>query len=214
MFTKTPLIAGFAGILALSACGEAQLANSNPSAGSGAAAGAAAGAIIGQILGGDTEATLTGAALGAGAGALIGADLARQKAELEAGFSNAEIDVINTGEELVVRMPQDILFAVDSAQVNSGLRSDLLVLADSLNKYPNSFVSVVGHTDWTGSAEYNQRLSERRASSVVSILNSGGVSLTRLRSFGAGENNPIATNQTAEGRAQNRRVDITIQPTT
>ena len=213
MINKTPLLAGAVGLFALSACTDAQLANSNPSAGSGAAIGAATGAVIGNLVGGDTEATLVGAAIGAGAGALIGQDLARQKAELEQSFDNGQIDVINTGEELIVRMPQDILFPVDSATVNGGLRSDLLVLADNLNRYPNSVVTVVGHTDSTGDAGYNQRLSEQRASSVVAILRSGGVAPGRLRAVGAGEDRPIATNQTAEGRALNRRVDITIQPT-
>ena len=92
-------------------------------------------------------------------------------------------------------------------------RSDLFVLSDSLNKYPDSFVTIVGHTDNTGSAGYNQNLSERRAQSVASVLVSGGVPQGRLDIVGAGENQPIATNQTADGRAQNRRVDITITPT-
>ncbi len=87
------------------------------------------------------------------------------------------------------------------------------MLADSLNKYPQSIVTVTGHTDNTGSAGYNQDLSERRASSVASVLRTGGVSSSRIRIRGAGENQPIATNQTAAGRAQNRRVDITITPT-
>ncbi len=213
MFKTKTLLAASVGLFALSACTDEQLANSNPNAGTGAAVGAAAGAVIGNLIGGDTEATLVGAALGAGAGALIGQDLERQKAELESGFSNGEIDVINTGEELIVRMPQDILFAVDSSTVNAGLRSDILVLADSLNKYPNSIVTVVGHTDSTGDASYNQQLSERRAQSVTDILRSGGVASGRLRAIGAGEDRPIATNQTPEGRALNRRVDITIQPT-
>ena len=102
--------------------------------------------------------------------------------------------------------------STDSASLNPQLRSDLFVLADSLNKYPDSVVTVTGHTDNTGSAGYNQALSERRAQSVAAVLRSGGVSGTRLNVVGAGENQPIATNQTAAGRAQNRRVDITITP--
>jgi outer membrane protein OmpA-like peptidoglycan-associated protein len=213
MNTKKRLMAASVGLFALAACSDQQLANSNPSAGSGAAAGALAGAALGNLIGKDTESTLVGAAIGAGAGALIGQDLARQKAELESGFQNGQIDVINTGDELIVRMPQDILFAVDSSTVNAGLQSDLRVLADNLNKYPSSIVTVVGHTDSSGDASYNQQLSERRAASVVGILRNGGVASSRLRAVGAGEDRPIATNQTPEGRAQNRRVDITIQPT-
>jgi len=99
------------------------------------------------------------------------------------------------------------------AALNPNLRSDLFVLAESLNKYPQSVVTVTGHTDNTGSAAYNQDLSQRRAASVASVLRSGGVDSFRVRTVGAGENSPIATNQTAAGRAQNRRVDITITPT-
>ena len=110
-------------------------------------------------------------------------------------------------------MPQDILFAVDSAAINSSLRSDLGVLAGSLQRYPGSTVQVVGHTDNTGAAAYNQDLSEHRAGSVASALINSGVDSRRIRAIGRGENNPIASNLTVEGRAQNRRVDITIRPT-
>ena len=92
------------------------------------------------------------------------------------------------------------------------MRSDLQVLAGSLQKYPGSTVQIVGHTDNTGGAVYNQDLSERRASAVSSVLIGAGVSAGRIRSFGLGEDQPIATNLTPEGRAQNRRVDITIRP--
>ena len=109
-------------------------------------------------------------------------------------------------------MPDDILFSVDSAVVRPGLRSDLQVLAGSLRRYPGSTVQVVGHTDSDGTVAYNQDLSERRASAVSSILIGAGVEAGRIRTFGLGETQPIATNLTAEGKAQNRRVDITIRP--
>jgi outer membrane protein OmpA-like peptidoglycan-associated protein len=215
MKTKKPFLALSVGLLALTACTEAQLANSNPSAGGGAAIGALTGAVIGGALAdGDnrSEGALIGAALGAGAGALIGQDLARQKAELDNSFANGQIDVINTGSELIVRMPQDILFPVSGYTVAPSLASDLQILAGSLNRYPNSIVTVTGHTDSTGSAAYNQTLSERRAESVAAILRSSGVNPNRIRTVGAGENQPIASNLTEEGRALNRRVDITITP--
>jgi len=122
------------------------------------------------------------------------------------------IDVINTGDELIVRMPQDILFAFDSDRVRPDLRADLFTLADSLQRYPDTTVQIIGHTDNVGSASYNQNLSERRASSVGSVLVNAGVPGSRLRIFGAGEDQPIASNLTEEGRAQNRRVDIVIRP--
>ncbi|NRB00502.1 MAG: OmpA family protein [Rhodobacteraceae bacterium] len=188
----------------------------NQNAGRGAAIGAASGAVIGNLVAGPgnrTGGALLGAAAGAIVGGAIGADLDRQAAELNQDFTNSEIDVINTGSELIVRMPQDILFAVDSDQVNSGLRADLFVLANSLNQYPQSRVTITGHTDNTGSAAYNQDLSERRAVEVSAILIQGGVNGTRLNAVGAGEDQPLASNLTEEGRAQNRRVDIRIQPT-
>lgn len=189
----------------------------NQNTGRGAAIGAVSGAVLGNLIAGPgnrTAGTAIGAGVGAVVGGAIGRDLDRQAAELNQDFSNGDIDVINNGDELIVRMPQDILFAVDSDQVNAGLRSDLLVLANSLNKYPNSRVTITGHTDNTGSAAYNLDLSERRAIEVSSILIQGGVDGTRLTAVGAGEDQPISSNLTPEGRALNRRVDIRIQPLT
>ena len=179
----------------------------------GAAIGAGVGAAIGgTIKSGDdgVENALIGAAIGGLVGGAIGNSLDKQAQELNQSLSN-DIGVIRQGDALIVRMPQDILFPVDSAVVNPGLRADLFTLADSLNRYPDTTVTVVGHTDNTGSAAYNQDLSERRASAVRAVLINAGVSPARIRAIGAGENQPIATNQTADGRALNRRVDITIR---
>lgn len=218
MRNKTSIVLGVAGIMTLSACAtdpsqfpgtEGQRTQQ------GAIAGAALGGVLGAITGDGNRGDdiVRGAVIGGVAGAVTGNIMDRQAAELRNDFGNGDIEVINTGNELIVRMPEAILFATDSAALNPNLQNDLFVLADSLNKYPQSVVTVVGHTDNTGSAGYNQDLSERRASSVASVLRSGGVSSSRLRVVGAGENRPIATNQTAAGRAQNRRVDITITPT-
>lgn len=214
--TKT-LGLGFASLLLVAGCVEPRAFDPNDpnrNTREGAIAGAVAGGLIGAATGDGnrTDDALRGAAIGAVAGGITGNVLDRQARELANSFSNGDIDVINTGDELIVRMPNAILFPVDSANLNAGLRSDLLVLSDSINRYPGTIVSVVGHTDNTGSAAYNQDLSERRAQSVASVLRSGGVSSGRLAVSGAGENRPIATNATAEGRAQNRRVDITITP--
>ena len=110
-------------------------------------------------------------------------------------------------------MPQDILFATDSASLRPDLTSDLMTVASSLNEYPRTTVQVIGHTDNTGDAAYNQQLSARRASSVANILIQNGVSAGRIQSFGRGEDQPRASNLTPEGRQQNRRVDIVILPT-
>lgn len=215
---KKTLIVGTASMFALTACAtDPSQYPGTPGnrTKEGAIAGAVAGGLIGAATGSGKrrDDILTGAVIGGIAGGIAGNILDKQQAELENGFSNSQIDVINTGNELIVRMPEGILFATDSASLNAQLRSDLFVLSDSLNKYPNSIVTVTGHTDNTGSAAYNQDLSERRASAVAAVLQQGGVSARRIRVVGAGESQPIASNQTASGRAQNRRVDITITPT-
>ncbi len=217
LLTKKPLALGVVGLFVLTACGDASQypGTEGNRAKEGAIAGAALGGILGAITGsGDRkDDILTGAIVGGIAGGVGGSILDAQAAELEDDFSNSNIDVINTGNELIVRMPEAILFATDSASLNPQLRSDLFVLSNSLNKYPQSVVTVTGHTDNTGTASYNQDLSERRAWAVSDVLRSGGVSGSRIRTVGAGEGQPIATNQTAAGRSMNRRVDITITPT-
>ncbi|MFD2856873.1 OmpA family protein [Seohaeicola zhoushanensis] len=121
--------------------------------------------------------------------------------------------ITNTGDRLIVTLPQDILFATDSYAVRSDLQRDLGALASNLRAYPNSTVQVVGHTDNTGDAAYNQDLSERRASSVGSVLINSGVAAGRIQIVGRGEDAPIASNLTPEGRARNRRVEVVIIPT-
>ena len=155
----------------------------------------------------------TGAAAGAAIGGLIGAALDRQAAELERDLGNG-ITVDNQGDQLLVSFPQDILFATDSAAIDAGRRQDLNALAANLQRYPDTSVQVIGHTDNTGSAAYNFDLSSRRAGTVSSILVGAGVPSSRISSTGRGEDAPIASNLTSEGRAQNRRVEVIISPTT
>ena len=218
MRMKKSIVLGAAGLVVLSACAtdpSQYPGTDGDRTRQGAIAGAALGGVIGAITGDGNRGDdiVRGAVIGGVAGAVTGNIMDRQAAELRNDFSNGDIEVIRSGDDLIVRMPNAILFATDSASLNPGLRSDLFVLAESLNKYPQSIVTVTGHTDNTGSAAYNQDLSERRAVSVSSVLRSGGVSSSRIRTVGAGESRPIATNQTAAGRQQNRRVDITITPT-
>jgi outer membrane protein OmpA-like peptidoglycan-associated protein len=179
------------------------------------------GAIIGGLLGGvlgaaNSDNQLAGAALGATAGALaggaIGQALDRQARDLRGSLSNDQIRIENTGEELVVTMPEGILFDIDSAAIRASLQADLRALARNLQAYPNTTVDVIGHTDNTGSAQYNQDLSARRAQAVSGVLLEAGISPSRVRSFGRGENEPVATNLTPEGRQQNRRVEVIIRP--
>jgi outer membrane protein OmpA-like peptidoglycan-associated protein len=216
MMMKTPLILAAAGSLFLTACVDPNAYPDDPNARtrSGAVIGGLLGAAAGVATAGDGDelkGALVGGALGAGTGALIGADLDRQAAELRGSLSS-NISVTNTGEYLIVNMPQDLLFATDSDAVRSDLRRDLQTVASSLLKYPNSRIEVIGHTDNTGAAAYNQDLSQRRAVSVVGVLRESGVPGGRLAAYGRGEDQPIASNLTPEGRAQNRRVEIIIRP--
>ncbi len=180
------------------------------------------GAVIGGILGGFLGATASGenqgrnavlgAAVGAAAGGAIGNSLDRQAQDLRGSLNNSAIDIQNTGSELIVTMPEGILFDFDSAAIRGNLQGDLRALARNINQYPDTDVIVEGHTDNTGSASYNQDLSTRRAQAVAGVLLEAAVSPSRVRSIGRGEDDPLTTNLTPEGRAQNRRVEVIIRP--
>ncbi|MBT6020588.1 OmpA family protein [Planktomarina temperata] len=205
-------------LLILSGCVTPEsAANSKP--GDNTTAGTIMGGLIGTIAGmemsskGDRKkGAIVGAIVGAAAGNAIGQSLDEQAADLRRDLNNNQVNVTNTGSELIVTMPQDILFALDSAAVRSDLRRDLGVVAGNLQAYPNSTISIEGHTDNTGTANYNRILSQRRANAVADILVNNGVPPARLYAVGRGENEPVASNLSATGRAQNRRVEIVIRP--
>ena len=205
-------------LLILSGCVTPEsAANSKP--GDNTTAGTIMGGLIGTIAGmemsskGDRKkGAIVGAIVGAAAGNAIGQSLDEQAADLRRDLNNNQVIVTNTGSELIVTMPQDILFALDSAAVRSDLRRDLGVVAGNLQAYPNSTISIEGHTDNTGTANYNRILSQRRANAVADILVNNGVPPARLYAVGRGENEPVASNLSATGRAQNRRVEIVIRP--
>jgi outer membrane protein OmpA-like peptidoglycan-associated protein len=216
MMMKTPLFLAAASALALTACVDPNAYPNDPNARAknGAIIGGLIGAATGIATAGDGDelkGAIVGGALGAGTGALIGSDLDRQAAELR-GSLNSNISVTNAGDYLIVNMPQDLLFATDSATVRSDLTADLRTVASSLLRYPNSRIEVIGHTDNTGTAAYNQDLSQRRAVAVSGVLRDNGVPGARLAAYGRGEDQPVASNLTPEGRAQNRRVEIIIRP--
>ncbi|EEX09442.1 inner membrane lipoprotein YiaD [Ruegeria lacuscaerulensis ITI-1157] len=180
------------------------------------------GAILGGLIGAGVGAiandsdpglgALAGAAIGAAGGGLIGNQLDRQAAELRQQLANDGITIVNAGDRLIVTVPNDITFDTDSATVRPALRADLVRVGQNLVNYPKSNVQIIGHTDSDGDAGYNQALSERRASAVADILHANGVSYARITTIGRGENQPIASNLTPEGKAQNRRVEIVIVP--
>ncbi len=217
MITKLPLALVTVSALAVAACQPVTPNNPDPNANTrrGALVGAGLGAAVGALTADDSDDRLRNAALGAAvggaAGAGTGAMLDRQEAELRNQLGS-NVGIVNTGEQLVVTLPQDILFDTDSATLTGSMTNDLRAIAGSINNYPNTTVNVVGHADNTGAAAYNQSLSEARARSVASVLTSAGVSPARIRSIGRGEDAPVASNLTAEGRRQNRRVEIIITP--
>ncbi len=195
---------------ALSACMSNRGSNENTVR--GAATGAGAGAIAGILLGDSTEDVLRGAVAGAVVGGAIGYSLDRQEEELRRALKNDDVVIRNTGSELIVTLPESITFETDSTYVRQDLHRDLGALADNLQRYPQSDVEVVGHTDDVGSSEYNQDLSVRRALSVSDVLIENGVPSGRIIASGRGESMPAASNFTEAGRALNRRVEIVIRP--
>ncbi len=176
----------------------------------GAAVGAAAGAIVGAILGeGEADDILKGAAIGAGLGAGVGAYMDRQEEEI-ARIPGTTVERISENR-ILVHFNSDVLFAVDSAELNPNSRIALNEAAKVINEFDKTAVIVQGHTDSTGTNEHNQDLSERRADSVRAYLSDRGVSAARMKSRGYGEDHPIATNDTPEGRQANRRVDLLLK---
>ena len=220
MAAKKILAALLISTLAVSACNTSTGFDQNidrTKTKQGAIIGGLVGAVAGMSQSGDNsverkQRAVRGALIGAGLGAAIGNELDKQAAELQRDMNNNDVIIQNTGDRLIVTLPQDILFAVDSTHITPSLRSDLSVLAQNLINYPNSTIQIIGHTDNTGSADYNQSLSTERALAVSSILQQNGVPQFRIQSTGRGESQPIASNLTPEGRAQNRRVDVVILP--
>ncbi len=174
----------------------------------GGAAGAGTGAVIGHQSGHAGEGALIGGAVGAVAGGLIGAQLDKQEEELS---KIAEVQR-KSEEELVVVLREKILFDVNEYTLKTGAQDNLVKIADVVRQYPDFNIQVEGHTDSTGTEAYNQTLSERRAQSVADFLVGQGLDPTRIYAVGYGEMRPVATNDTAEGRQQNRRVELHITP--
>lgn len=207
--SKISLLLAGAALATTTACTEPAGDNTRQGALAGALVGAAAGALTTD--GNKARGAARGAILGGAIGSAIGYNLDKQEAELRRDLGNGAT-ITNTGDRLIVTMPQDILFATNSASLQPALRNDLRTVSQSLRNYPNSTVQVLGHTDNTGSAALNYDLSQRRAAAVASELIAGGVQSNRIQTIGRGMDQPIASNLSAQGRAQNRRVEIVILP--
>jgi outer membrane protein OmpA-like peptidoglycan-associated protein len=174
----------------------------------GAGAGGVAGGVIGHQLGNTTLGAIIGAAVGGTAGTLIGHHMDKQAEEMRQDIKNARIERI--GEGIKITFDSGILFAIDSSALQPSAKTNIENLALILNKYPDTNILIEGDTDNTGTTEYNQQLSERRAQAVADYQKSLGVASSRISTIGLGELNPVASNDSDYGRAQNRRVEIAI----
>ncbi len=183
----------------------------------GAAIGGVAGAILGAATasrGDRTKMALIGAGVGAIAGGGAGYYMDVQEAKLRQKLEGTGVRVARDGNDIRLVMPGDVTFETNSSSLDSKFFDVLDSVATVLNEYKSTLVTVAGYTDNTGPADYNQKLSERRASTVALYLHSRGVAKERLAAIGHGEAKPVASNSTAEGRAKNRRVEITLEPIT
>lgn len=217
---KTNILLAGVAALSLSACtsinpytGDSQISNTA----GGALVGAGGGAVVGAILGGATGndprvGALIGAGVGGLTGAAIGSYMDQQEAELRAQLRNTGVSVTRQGNQIILNMPSNITFDTDSSRVKPQFSETLVSVGLVLKKFDKTLVDVYGYTDSTGSDEYNQQLSQQRAVSVATVLAGQGVVQGRFYITGRGEEDPIASNATEAGRAQNRRVEIMLSP--
>src|SRR6185369_5003320 len=178
-------------------------------AGVGAAAGAVGGAVVGNQGGNNRTGAVVGAAAGAAIGAAIGHRMDKQQQELQQ-IPGVEVSRPSEGQ-IDVRLTSDILFDYNSSDLRPESRATLSDLAGNFRRYADEIIDVEGHTDSTGTPDYNQKLSERRADSVKGFLIDQGVTSNRINAIGYGETRPKASNDTPEGRQLNRRVEIHIR---
>lgn len=215
------LVAGIAVVaLGVSGCstinpytGEKQTSK----AASGAMIGGAVGAILGAATGDKAsrkQRALKGAGIGAIAGGGVGVYMDTQEAKLRQQLEGTGVSVTRNGDNIILNMPSAITFDVNSA----ALKGDFFSVLDSVNlvlkEYKSTLVTVAGHTDSSGADDYNMSLSQQRAQTVAQYLNNKGVATERLAAVGYGESQPVASNNTADGKARNRRVEITLDPIT
>lgn len=216
---KMGLLIAIAASISLAGCAAMEDFATNPDKAktrSGAGYGAAAGAVVGLLTAGNNpfKSAMIGAAAGALVGGAAGSYMDKQEAKLRAQMAGTGVDVVRKGDNITLDMPGNVTFAFDSSDVNPQFYPVLDKVAQTLVEFDKTVIEVAGHTDSVGSDSYNQQLSERRAGSVAGQLSSRGVPSSRVVTVGAGEMHPVASNETEEGRAQNRRVEITIVPVT
>lgn len=222
VFRKSPLAAIVSIAIVVGGCQSNPFQTENPYTGEqevnkttkGAGIGAVAGLVTGAIAGGGRKKLLIGAGVGALTGGLVGNYMDRQDDKLRAQLRGTGVSITRIGDQIVLNMPGNVTFATNSSDISADFYDVLNSVALVLNEFDKTYVDVIGHTDSTGSLEFNQRLSEQRASSVARYLKSQKVLFERIHSRGMGPNLPIAPNDTVEGRALNRRVEIVLTPVT
>ena len=184
----------------------------------GAAIGAGVGAAIGLITGDSSSERKKRALILAGAGGLAGGAVGnymdRQEARLRAQLQGTGVSVTRSGDNIILNMPGNVTFKTNSADINASFYQVLNSVALVLKEFDKTVVDIAGHADSTGADDKNLELSQRRAGSVSSYLGAQGINAQRLIAVGYGEARPIASNDTAEGRTLNRRVEITLVPVT
>jgi outer membrane protein OmpA-like peptidoglycan-associated protein len=208
MTNRIVSVALFVLILLMPVIGGCGASNTVKGGAIGAAAGGVLGGIIGHAAGSTATGAIIGAAIGGTAGALIGNYMDRQAEEMQRDIKGAKIERV--GEGIKITFESGILFSVNSSDLQPAAQENIGKLAAILNKYPDTNILVEGHTDSTGSTEYNKSLSDRRAASVANFAKSMNVKGDRFSTVGYGESQPAASNSTAEGRQANRRVEIAI----
>ena len=218
MFTKRILIAtlSISSLALVSGCvTDPETGNRTISkAAIGGVGGVVGGYLLGDLIGGKNDRTekIIGAGLGGLAGAGVGYYMDEQEKKLREQTAGTGVDVTRDGDNLILNMPSNVTFPVDSAAIQPQFQQTLSDVANTLSQYEKSYIDIYGHTDSTGSDSHNQSLSERRAASVANFLSNGGVQRARIETRGFGESQPIASNSTEEGRAENRRVELKVVP--
>lgn len=214
------LILGLAAVIAAGCqtldpyTGQERVSKTAKGAGIGAVAGAVAGILTGDDSRERRKRALIGAGVGALAGGAVGQYMDRQEARLRAQLEGTGVRVVRDGNNITLSMPGNITFETDSADLRADFFDVLNSVALVLKEYDKTLIEVAGHTDSTGSDQYNQALSERRAASVAQYLQSQGINPQRIITVGAGEKYPVASNDTPEGRQLNRRVELSLEPIT
>lgn len=206
---KLPLIALVSASLMVSSCSTWNNANrSQKGAAVGVGGGAVVGGIVGKIAGNTALGSILGAAVGGGAGAIIGKKMDQQAEDIKTQVPDAKVERVDEG--ITVEFNSKVLYGFDSYSLTDASKTTLNNLITILNKYPDTNIEIQGYTDNTGTKEYNDQLSLKRATSVANYLQSNGITANRITTKGMGWNFPKYDNSTEAGRSQNRRVEFVI----